>query len=142
MPSKEVRAFPSWCRQIPMPRQDSPLPLPPASLTISPNCLLLKGCTKTFKHHAVTGAFHPDLFIQDPEKTPSSLSSSSSWQVGLVGDSVCAESQVWTFFLAHGTEHAGWVLRPCSASTPLSVLKPSTLCKGSESFLLPCSTPV
>ena len=48
--------------------------------------MLLRGGTEALKHHAVLGALHPDLLIQDPEQAPGVLGTSSGWQAHLTGD--------------------------------------------------------
>lgn len=54
-------------------------PSPPHFPTFDPRSFLLEGCTETLEHHAVTGALHLDLLVQNPEKAPGILSTSSSW---------------------------------------------------------------
>lgn len=56
------------------------------SLTSSSSSSLLSGGTDALEHHAVLGALHPDLLVQDPEKAPGVLGTSSGWQAHLEGD--------------------------------------------------------
>lgn len=79
----------------------SPLRHPAPSLTFSSSSFLLRGGTEALEHHAVLGALHPDLLVQDPEKAPGVLSTSSGWQAHLEGDPGYTEEPPERDFSSH-----------------------------------------
>ena len=78
-----------------------PLRHPAPSLTFSSSSFLLRGGTEALEHHAVLGALHPDLLVQDPEKAPGVLSTSSGWQAHLEGDPGYTEEPPERDFSSH-----------------------------------------
>ena len=61
-------------------------PSSPVALTFGLGPFLLEGCAETLEYHAVAGALHPDLLVQDPEKAPGILRASPRWEADLAGE--------------------------------------------------------